>query len=184
VPRVFVEGHLEFKFSDQWHVIKYDGHRDYRRIVKRDGTKAVDFVAVHGTQPSILYLIEVTDYRGYRIEEKKRISDGTLAREVAEKVRDTIAGIVGGLQNGNAEDWGIVMERLATPVPPIRVVLWLEEDAIPRPTGRAKNQRSVLIDALEKRLRWLTTRVVVTSIDYHSIPGLTSRNLPGAGQNL
>ncbi|HEX8200872.1 MAG TPA: hypothetical protein VF590_10310 [Isosphaeraceae bacterium] len=184
MPRAIVEGSLEFTFSDDWHVVKYDDHRDYREKIEKLGeTKAADFVAVHRPRSPTLYLIEVKDFRGYRIQNKKRLSDGELAREVGHKVRDTIAGVVGGHQNGNMEDWGIAVERLANPNPPIRVVLWLEEDALPQPAGRAKNQRSVIIDELKKRLRWLTTKIFVASIQDNSVPGLTPRNLPGAGQN-
>jgi hypothetical protein len=183
VPEVIVEGYLEFTFSDNWQAIKYDDHRDYKKIEALDGTKAADFVAVHRPRPMTLYLIEVKDFRGYRIKNKVRISDGMLALEVGQKVRDTIAGIVGGLQNRNTEDWAIVMERLASPSPPIRVVLWLEEDARPRPEGRIKNQRSVIIDDLKRRLRWLTAKVFVASLHDSSIPELTVRSLPGAGQN-
>ncbi len=42
-----------------------------------------------------LFLIEIKDFRGARIENKQRIEHAYLADEVAQKVRDTIAGLYG-----------------------------------------------------------------------------------------
>jgi hypothetical protein len=56
----------------------------------------------------------------------------------------------------------------------------LEEDGRPQPRGRGANERSVLIDALKKKLRWLTTRVFVESISAHGIRELTVENRQNA----
>src|SRR5580692_8886295 len=75
VPETFEEGHLRFRFDSSWYAIKYDEHPDYReRIERLDGTKAVDFVAVH--RDSQLFLIEVKDFRGHRIENQPRLREG------------------------------------------------------------------------------------------------------------
>ena len=104
VPKTFDEEHLRFRFDDSWFVIKYDEHRDYReRIERLDETKAVDFVAVQAD--SRLYLIEVKDFRGHRIENQERLRESELGIEVGQKVRDTIAGIVAAYHRGNEEDW-------------------------------------------------------------------------------
>lgn len=180
--KTFDEGDLRFAFGSSWHVIKYDAHRDYQKIERLDGTKAMDFVAVRHVRPETLYLIEVKDFRGHRIENKARISDGELAMEVGQKVRDTLAGIIGGFHGGNDGDWKPVMERLMASDHPIKVILWLEEDAPApsRPAGRGKQQRSVIIDDLKKRLRWLTTRVFVANLQDGGdlLPGLTVKSLP------
>jgi len=61
------EGDLAFDFGDRWRVFKLDEHRDYReRVGKLEGTKAVDFLGVLDERE--LYLIEVKDFRGHRIE--------------------------------------------------------------------------------------------------------------------
>ncbi len=84
VLKTIVEGHLRFQFDDSWFAIKYDDHRDYReRIERLDGTKAVDFVAVY--MNAQLFLIEVKDFRGFRIENRERVTDGQLALEVGQK---------------------------------------------------------------------------------------------------
>jgi hypothetical protein len=179
----FDEGRLRFQFDDSWFVIKYDEHSDYReRIEHLDGTKAVDFVAVRAN--SELFLIEVKDLRGHRIENRDRLKGGELAIEVGQKVRDTIAGIVAAHHRGNEEDWGRVVERLGCGETPVRVLLWLEHDLPPGPRGRRQNQASVLIDKLKKQLNWLTPRVLVVSLRTGETPaGLQATNLPGAGRS-
>jgi hypothetical protein len=163
-------------------VIKYDDHRDYReRIARLDGTKAVDVVAVHASER--LYLIEIKDFRGHRIETIARVRDAELAIEVGQKVRDTIAGIVAANHRGGTADWDGVVSRLAANATPVRVLLWLERDLPPGPRGRRANELSVLIDALKQRLDWLTPRVLVVDLRRGGAPeGLVVTNLPGAAQ--
>ena len=72
------EGFLAFEFDNHWRIFKLDEHRDYReRIGKLEGTKAVDFLGILDERE--LYLIEVKDFREYRIENKDRLSKGELA---------------------------------------------------------------------------------------------------------
>ena len=181
MPTVFHERHLQFTFNDDWSVIQYDQHRDYReRIAKLQGSDAVDFVGTN--RDSFLYLIEATDFRAYRIENQNKVTGGGLATEVALKVRDTIAGIVGAHHRGNEEEWGHVVRKLRAGEPPVHVVLWMEEDLPPGPRGRRPNEASVLTNALKKRLDWLTPRVLVVSSRIGTPPeGLIVENLPGAG---
>lgn len=73
---------LRFSFDDDWRVLKWDEHPSYTGgLSKTSGTKAVDFLGIHLDAP---WFIEVKDFRGYRIENKERISAGDLAQEVAE----------------------------------------------------------------------------------------------------
>ena len=180
MPKTFEEGHLRFQFDDSWFVIKYDEHPDYReRIERLDGTKAVDFVAVH--MDSQLFLIEVKDFRGHRIENQPRLREGELALEVGQKVRDTVAGIIAAYHRGNDEDWERVVRRMGCRESPVRVILWLEQD-LPGPPGRRSNQASVLIDALKSRLQWLTPRILVIPRTGNAPHGLEVTNRPGAGR--
>jgi hypothetical protein len=181
VPSTFEEGHLRFRFDDSWVVFKYDEHRDYRQRIQRlEGTKAIDFVGVEAD--SRLYLIEVKDLRGYRIENRERLNAGELALEVGQKVRDTIAGIIAAHHRGNEADWARSVRRLGCGQTPVRVMLWLEQDLPHGPRGRRQNQACVLIDALKRRLHWLTPRIFVVSLSTGGEPaGLRVDNLPGAG---
>lgn len=161
-----MEGALVFHFGAGWSVDKYDEHIDYKGgIMRLVGTRAVDFVGLHesereGKPSRQLHFIEVKDFRGYRIQNKQRISDGDLAVEVALKVRDTIAGIVGAYRGTwGQERWGTHVRAL-TAREPIRVALWLEEDhpasrTMPAPPSPA------LIDDLKRQLFWLRAHVLV-----------------------
>ncbi len=183
MPGTFDEARLRFEFDDSWFVIKYDEHSDYTdRIRRLDETKAVDFVALQAD--SRLYLIEVKDFRGHRIENQERLREGELAIEVGQKLRDTIAGIVAAHHRGNEEVWGRVVRRLGCGQTPVHAMLWLEQDLPPGPRGRRQNQASVLIDALKNRLHWLTPRILVVSLKTGEPPnGLQVTNLPGAGRS-
>ena len=88
---VFPEGALQFSFGESWKVLKWDGHSAFAGgLGKVQHTKAVDFLGLHIDLP---WFIEVKDFRSHRIENKKRLTSGELAEEVADKVRDTLAGM-------------------------------------------------------------------------------------------
>lgn len=182
----FDEEHQRFAFDDrQWTVVKYDDHRDYReKIAKLDGTKAVDFVGLHNGPDGVLYWIEVKDFRGYRIQTKRRLSDGGLATEVGQKVRDSIAGVIGAYcMSGQWETWRPFVKAIWRRKCSTRVLLWLEEDNIPGPPGRRQNAAQVQAHLLRERLGWLKARVLVVSQSLGGCPpGLAVSDLPGAGQ--
>lgn len=182
----FDEGHQRFTFDDQrWTVEKYDSHADYRnKIAKLSGTKAVDFVGLLDGVRGDLYWIEVKDFRGYRIQNKERLSEGELAIEVAQKVRDSIAGIIGAYHtSGSWETWEPFVRSLQSRDNRVRVILWLEQDNMPGPPGVRKNQAQVLGQALAQKLRWLTARVFVLGSATGGCPeGLVVTDLQGAGQ--
>lgn len=124
----FDEQALHFAFDDAWRVIKYDDEPAYRAgIEKLDRTSAVDFVARHVADKR-LFFIEVKDFRGYRIQNKERVSDGSLADEVAYKVRDTLAGMIGAQRCRPDEAIWRELVRALEHGKEIRVILWLEED--------------------------------------------------------
>ena len=182
----FDEGHQRFAFDDQqWTVVKYDDHRDYRqRIAKLQGTKAVDFIGLQNGPDGVFYWIEVKDFRGYRIHNKHRLSDGELATEAGEKVRDSVAGVVGAYCTSSQwEVWRPFVRAIWQRNSAIRVLLWLEEDNIPGPPGRRPNAAQVQAQLLEEKLDWLTARVLVVSQARGGCPrGLVVTDLPGAGQ--
>ncbi len=181
---VIVEGALRFEFGPSWQQVeKYDEHRLYREGIRRleeefecekcsktggVGTKAVDIVGRHGGQ---LYLIEVKDFRKYRIESKGRLKTGELATEVALKVRDTLAGLVGAIHNGaihrDATNWKALVEPIFKSTP--KVVLWLEQD-LPAETLRPRGMP--LADQLKGRLDWLKPYVVIARQSSPVLPDL------------
>jgi hypothetical protein len=173
----FVEGRLEFTFpSPPWNARKWDAEPAYRHGVGRlRDSKAADFVA---EQASCLLVMEVKDFRHHRIENKLRLKDNELAIEVAQKVRDTIAGLVGAQHRSQDGDSWISFVAAATdPKRPIHAVLWLEQDAPPKSSAGARAQaHNALQQELKRQLRWLTTRVLVASID-RPLSGISVRNV-------
>ncbi|VAW30807.1 hypothetical protein MNBD_CHLOROFLEXI01-5106 [hydrothermal vent metagenome] len=159
----FKEGRLAFTFDDEWleSVVKFDEHRDYQKMATSlSGTKGVDFLGILGGE---LYFIEVKDFRRYRIQNKKRIADGELTTEVGQKIKDTVACIVGSVRSSSTpEIWQSHCDLLLKKDKPIKGVLWLEEDLPPR--GSSSVSQNVLQKELGKKLNWLTVRVDVRSL--------------------
>lgn len=184
----FDEQHLRFAFDDcQWLVVKYDEHPDYReRIEKLDGTRAVDFLGLYRNGGETLYWIEVKDFRGYRIQNKKRMSDGELALEVGAKVRDSLAGVMAAYcSSARWKEWRGFVRLMWQRSTQIRVLLWLEEDQMPSLPARRKNAAQVQAGSIKTKLRWFTPRVLVVNQKTGGCPpGLMVTDLPGAGQSL
>lgn len=176
---VFQEGSLQFSFDDQWNVIKYDKESDYReKIQKIAKTEAVDFL---GIRESELYFLEVKGFRDYRIETQRRLTSGELVLEVAQKVRDTIAGVIAANRTSSEpQKWHSFTQHLSNPSRPIRVVLWLEYDLPAYQKARSKVEASVHSQQLKKAVKWLTPYAFITGVNANSsvYQGLQVSNLP------
>ncbi len=173
------EGNLSFCFGNQWLICKLDDHPFYRdRMEKIDGTKAVDFFGIY--EGKDLYLIEVKDFRDHRIENKNRISDGELAMEVAQKVKDSISCIVGAYRTeNNPELWNPFAKILLNISRKVKVVLWLETDFLPDYIPpKQKARYSVSTKILKHKMNWITSNVLICSHKMHGLPNVEVRNLP------
>lgn len=116
------EGGLTFSFSADCDVGKYDEWSFYCDCFQRiaPGTKAVDVVCV---ADDTAWLVEIKDYSRYR-----RAKPSELSAEVAQKVRDTLAGLAAAAANAaSGVERGLA--RKAIERRKWRVVLHLEEDA-------------------------------------------------------
>ena len=173
----FSERRLRFEFGTAWDVRKWDDEPVYREGIGRlSESKALDFV---GRLDRSLFLIEVKDFRGYRIENRKRLVNGELAIEVAQKVRDMLAGIVGVSGEGRIDCalWKPFLD--AAVGRPVRVVLWIEQDAPPgKPKGIVDQLNNTLSQQLKQNLRWLTSHVRIASLgDKAPLQDLQVKNL-------
>ena len=181
VSRTFDEGGLRFQFGGDWRVEKYDDHPDYRgKAAKLSGTKGIDFVGIIGSGDC--YLIEVKDSRAHPMPGDRRL--GEMAKQVALKVRDTIAGIVGAHRTSSQpETWRPFVRALANRSRMLRVVLWLEDD-LPIDTWRWRHRASTLTKLIKRQTSWVTTRILVVSqrSPVAGPPGLAVSNLPRASQ--
>jgi hypothetical protein len=170
------EGDLELTFDeDTWVVVKWDDHPAFQHGLRlHSGTKATDVAGVLWNGAP--WFFELKDFRGTRIENKARF-DGPLAEEVAEKIRDTIAGVLWAVEREHEDD---SVRRVAKATlgrtGRLTVVLWVEDD-----TGPTAAVASVLQQAIKQRLRFANAHVLVTSrtLEDHAcpIPGLEVRYL-------
>lgn len=117
---VLKEGRLTFTFPKNSCASKYDEWSFYRNQFNSafGGTKAVDIVYADSGSA---WLIEVKDYRTSR-----RTKTIDLGDEIAQKVRDSLAGMVAAQCNANAiQEKGLAKRMLSRKK--IRVVLHLEQ---------------------------------------------------------
>lgn len=173
----FTEEYQRFSFDDaEWVVLKYDEEPAYlERIAKLQETKGVDFIGIHNRD---LYLVEVKDFRNYRVENQARLTNGELPIEIGQKVRDTIAGIIGAYRTSDSHKWEAFAKILTANTKTIRVVVWLEYDLPVNSKARNKVRASVGTNIYKKRLNWLTSQVLVTNQSSNGLPDLTVSNLP------
>jgi hypothetical protein len=178
--------HLRFEFGEAWDVYKIDEEQDLLKIKDGvSGTKDADIIGIlHGRN---LYVVEVTDLRGHRIENRSKLLNSEMVQEFCQKVRDTIPAVVGAFHATEHTDrWIALMQKLADRSNKIRVILWIEQDQSRNgfEHKKRKSEMSSLIRTLKKHLKWLTPRVFVESQHtYRNDLEFVVTNLPGAGQN-
>ena len=167
----FEESYLRFIFDDTlWSVIKYDDHRNHANINIKEH-KAIDFLALYKANTIVLF--EIKNFRKHRTdrETQARMADGAedLTTEIAQKVRDSIAGIIGAGRNPDSVEhieWRQISEKLIKAKTQIYVIAWVEEDM---PNGYKKERyqakSTVNIDKIKNKLKWLNVKVSVSNID-------------------
>ena len=120
------EGNVVWTFPNGWSAVKFDDWAFYQKQFQgcADGNKAMDILALPTTN-GVLWMIEAKDYR----RNHRNPSKGPLAMEIAEKARDTLAGLLAAAANAvNKEQ---TFARTAVKAAQIRVVLHLEQATKP-----------------------------------------------------
>ena len=147
---VLSEGGLRFQFPAPGRAGKYDDWTFYRKKFGHiAGTKAVDFVYATAEE---CWLIEVKDYSHH-----PKTKPTEIEREVAQKVRDTLAGLAAARRNANKKAERD-LARAALRAARWRVALHLEQPQHP------SRLRPRVIDPAS-----LTTKLrgIVNAIDPH-----------------
>jgi hypothetical protein len=188
VARTLREGDLDFTFDPGWTLIRHwDREAVYAALdAQVPGSRAVDFVGVRA-DPEAIFLIEVKDYRsseGHGTTRRKLADDGReLADIVAEKIRDTVAGLLGAARVDRDPDWQQTRHALAENV---WVVLWIEHAGLAADSEvykkRSRIGAGVLEDSIQRRCRWLKAKAIVCSRDAACLPGLTVKSVAGAAR--
>ena len=114
------EGRLIFSFANQCNAVAYDQwsfvRNQYQSVC--GSTKAVDFLCLDG---GVLWIIEVKDYRLPRTPKPSNLSI-----TVAQKVRDSIAGLVAAKCNAD-DPYEQRFAQSALRAAQLRVVLHIEQ---------------------------------------------------------
>lgn len=181
---VFEESNLKFTFHRNiWEVVKFDDDEniDYHKVSKNiQGTRAVDFIGILNSRS--LYFFEIKNFRGHGNDPQSqiRLSHGAekLTSEIAQKVRDSVACIVGASRNSTnrAQFWQDTL-NIIKDNHDFRIIAWIEEDTT-TDSYKIKYRKSVLTtrnSKLKNKLNWLCSRIFITSINESSldISGLT-----------
>lgn len=164
------EGNLVFTFPDDWKVIKYDDSDFYRNNIPTDiGMSAVDFILSRHPGFSDLILIEVKDFRGYTVINRKRQTSGELVNEVITKCLDSIAALYLASYNENIELRHFYQAELLMPSK-VEIVLFMEEDVVnPLSKFEAENNKKRINDMqlkfgrLKSKLN-ISTRILNTTL--------------------
>ncbi|HFA50104.1 MAG TPA: hypothetical protein ENJ95_13930 [Bacteroidetes bacterium] len=165
----FQEKNLQFDFDkNHWtYLLKFDGARDYKNAsANLQNTKGVDISGI--LNKNSLVLMEVKDYRGHRIKNKPKFTDGqeALWLTTAHKFKDTISVIVGAARNSTheKETFQSYLEFLKNEGRELVFILWLEQDTpLAKKNRKVKSDRQeyVLQQKLKRSLKWLTTKVKI-----------------------
>jgi len=177
----FEESGLVFEFDENWEVYQLDEEADYRDQICRQipGTRCIDFIGFNKADRISLF-VEVKSFRGYgdkRNVERLTGECDDIALEVAQKVRDSLATIVGGARNSThrSQEWIEHVEHL-NKNGHLKVIAWIELDvSTENLLKRAKINMSVRRKDLRKRLVWLTYDVdILNTCNYdRMLKGLT-----------
>ena len=146
---------LTFSFADDWRVSKYDDWVFYTKKFQGmcgGGVKGIDILATDTQRTA--WMIEVKDYRQHT---RTKVID--IADEVAEKVFDTLAGLLPA-QIGSDEPGEVDFAKLLHRCTRLRVVLHLEQPA----KHSTLFPRAINLVNVEQKLRSL-----VKPVDAHAI---------------
>ena len=178
--KIFTESHLTFSFDEEnWDVLKYDDNPKYLKISNSlEGTKAIDFLGFYN---NTLVMFEVKGFRGYGSHKSvnDRLAEGmeVLTTEVAQKVKDTVAAIIGISRNIQVRDtfWEKAGRQILQNKN-LMIIAWIEEDLSSKTLrDRKKLDMSVRTEKLKKKLSWLTTHISIDNVKerHFSFEGLT-----------
>lgn len=174
----YFESNIKFTFNaNEWELVKFDDktNLDYHKVANNiANTKAVDFVGIFNSQS--LFFFEIKNFRSHThdAQTQVRLANGAedLTSEIAQKVRDTLACIVGASRNSthNPQFWNKTLDLISNNHE-FRIIAWIEEDTEIKPYRQKflKNAMTTRTSKLKSKLNWLTSRVFFESIHQRGI---------------
>lgn len=142
------ESNLKFSFQDEnWWVIKFDEDINYTKVTKNlQGTKGVDFVGILNSEN--LFFFEIKNFRNHTLDmhSQERLANSAedLTTKIAQKVKDSLACILGASRNAtnNQEKWRKAC-HLISANKSFRIIAWIEED-IPNTPYKINSRKAKL----------------------------------------
>ncbi|WP_139922601.1 hypothetical protein [Hymenobacter sp. DG01] len=166
------EDRLTFDFPGTWVALKYDEPAGfYKQLIDRNfiDIKAVDIVAADSVAGRLV-LLEVKDFRGYAVANRRRITSGELAEEVGQKFLHTLSALYLGLRLGQPE-FAPLRGYVLPPPEHLDVVLFLEEDTAGLSRIQKQNQRTNRQNLLTKlKTMFKPLKIKVHLYDRASVP--------------
>jgi hypothetical protein len=162
-----------FDFDDAfWKIIQYDGPGElFRTRIEPQvyGSKAIDFLGIY--EGKRLVLFEIKAFKGHMSSKvvKQRLANGgeEISTEIAQKVRDSLAGVVSGGRSSTSPFWTESLRLLATATKEVYVIAWIEQDPNldSKWIARRKCANPLIRQTLQRKLNWLTKNqnIFVTS---------------------
>lgn len=174
---ILEEKPFRFDFDDAfWNTIQYDGPGQVFRTTiepKVHGSKAVDFCGIYDKKKLVLFEIKSLKNAMGSLDARKRLENGgeDIATEIAQKVRDSLAGIVHGGRFKISDFWINSLDLLASASKEVYVIAWIEQDPNldPKWKERRKCANPLIRQTLQRKLNWLTPNgniFVTSSTDY------------------
>lgn len=168
---IFEESNLRFTFQDdKWWIVKFDDDVNYIKVSKNlQNTRGVDFVGIYNSRN--LFFFEIKNFRNHTMDDQTqiRLANGAedLTTEIAQKVKDSVACIVGASRNATNESnkWKDACNIISNNKP-FNIIAWIEEDD-PNTEYKRKKRKAYLstrISKLKNKLHWLTSRVFIENI--------------------
>ena len=163
----FQESGINFCFQPNWTVFKYDEHLAHKKVEKYlKPTKAVDFLGIHNNK---IYFVEVKNYRDHTDDESTqevlRGKGEELMRQIAIKVRDTIATSTGSARSSTHDEefFTQINQLLLDNSKKLTVIACIELDV--SNDKERKAQMGIWQQKLKQKLSWLhATTISVNSV--------------------
>lgn len=151
-----------------------DKEADYREKICKQvpETKSIDFIGFNDAS-NILLFVEVKSFRGYGNRTNRQRLTGEsddITVEVAQKVRDSLAAIMGGARHSTnlSDKWKKYIDHL-NKEKTLKVIAWVELDVSTTTLLRRANvNMGTRKKELRKRLTWLTSDVQILNIQNYN----------------
>ncbi len=120
---------MHIVFPNDWDVLPYDLRDERKGKVPQDVFPfAVDFVLLRKSDNATISFLELKGFQDAGSANRHKLSDGSLEKVVANKVRDTIAGIIGFAHTAQNATFRPFAKALGDTAVKFEVNLWIEAD--------------------------------------------------------